>query len=107
MSHITDIILVTMIDDRDKDSELNANKLSRFLFDNYNETPLVHVPRGISRRGMQCDVFISTVNYLDIDRFMRLFYSIEWGWPNQLQLMIKDEHDDLFTVHNYKSQLVV
>lgn len=107
MSYVTDIILVTMIEDKDEGDHLNADKLSQFLCDNYKGTTLVHIPRNIGRRGLQCDVFVAAVNHLDMDEFMRLFYSIEWQWPDYLQLMLKEEHDKLFIVHNYKSRFLV
>ena len=52
-------------------------------------------------------MFVTAVNYLDIDEFMRLFYDIEWQYPDCLQLMLKEERDELFTVHNYKSRFLV
>jgi len=107
MSYVTDIILVTMIDDKHECGKLNADTLSQFLCDNYRSTTLVHIPRNIGRRGLQCDVFVAAVNYLDTDEFMRLFYAIEWQYPNHLQLMLKEEHDDIFTVYNYKSRFLV
>jgi len=107
MSCVTDIILVTMIEDKHECGKLNADTLSQFLIDNHRGTSLVHIPRNIGRRGLQCDVFVTAVNYLDIDEFMRLFYGIEWQYPDFLQLMIKSEYDKIFTVHNYKSRFLV
>ena len=112
MSYVTDIILVTMIDDgmRITDNgggKHNVAELNAFLFNNYNGTMLIQVQEHTNKRSMQCDVFISAVNHLDIDEFMRVFYGIEWEYPDNLQLMIKEERDNLFTVHNYKSRFLI
>ncbi len=51
---------------------------------------------------MQCDIFTAAITYLNIPDFLKYFYSIEWEIPECVQLMLKDEHDDRFTVYRPK-----
>ena len=106
MSHVTDIILSTMLGDGDA-KELrypNAGMLSEYLKKNYDGYELVKVD-GLAGGGkaMQCDLFIAAINHLNIPQFLEAFFSIEWEAPEYVQLMLKDEHDDRFTVYTPKT----
>lgn len=104
MSHVADIILVTAIDDgaqRDEEHP-NADLLSKWLQENKGQDwlKLVKVDQHAGgNKAIQCDIFLAAINYLDIDGFVAAFRSIRWHMPECAQLMIKDEHDDLFTVY--------
>lgn len=106
MSSVTDIILVTGIDDgaiRDA-AQPNADKLNawlnEFMVCPVNGGALVKVDRlARGDKAMQCDVFITAINYLDHEEFLAAFHAIQWASPECVQLMMKGEHDDLFTVY--------
>jgi hypothetical protein len=54
---------------------------------------------AVGTKAMQCDVFLTAINYLDIEAFVEVFRGIPWNVPECVQLLIKDEHDELFTVY--------
>lgn len=102
MSHVTDIVLLTAIDDGGHDDEHpNVDRLEDWLKREYSpHVRLVKVDQhAIGTKAMQCDVFITAINYLNIEGFVEAFRAIPWGMPDCVQLLIKDEHDERFTVH--------
>ena len=100
MSVITDIILLTFIRDSETHGgRLNAEKLSEYLCENYRSKGLVQVDGYAGgNRAMQCDVFITAVNYLDHDEFIEIFNSIKWEYPESVQLLLKCEDCDAFEI---------
>jgi hypothetical protein len=100
MSVITDIILLTFIRDREANGgRLNAEKLSEYLSENYRSNGFVQVDGYAGgNRAMQCNVFITAVNYLDHDEFIEVFNSIEWEYPESVQLLLKCEDCDTFEI---------
>jgi len=103
MSHVADIILITMIEDGadTEDGHPNADKLNDYLKENHNGANLVMVDGYAGgNKHMQCDVFMAAINYLNIKDFVKSFQGIDWEYPEGSQLLIKDEHDDKFTVYN-------
>ncbi len=102
MSHVTDIIFTTAIEDGAEIdySHPNTDKLSAYLEKKHNGATLVKVDgHAGGRKAMQCDVFMAAINYMDIDAFVEWFNGIEWEYPESVQLLIKDECDDLFAVY--------
>jgi hypothetical protein len=106
MSTITDIILVTAIDDggQFEDDHPNAEKLSQWLRDDHESSNVgltIMPSRPIENgRAIQCDIFLAAVNHLHTEAFIAAFRAIEWQHPDCVQLMLKGEHDDLFTVYH-------
>lgn len=107
MSHVADIILTTPIEDggkKDGDSP-NVDVLINYLRVEYHleerpKSPLEKVDgHAGGDKAMQCDVFIGAINYLDINGFIEVFKSIKWEYPEDIQLLIKDEHDDKFKLY--------
>lgn len=104
MSHITDVILVTALGDGDSGENEerenpNVDRLNLWLAAqplNAGLGLLVKVNECTRGKALQCDVFVTAFNYLDIDKFVALFRSIPWEFPEQAQLMLKDENDDVF-----------
>ena len=98
MSHVTDIILITMIYDGGTcvDDYPNAR---RFASDCniWLEKVDDHLPA--SSKAFQADLFIAAINYLDIDNMITRFNAIKWEHPECVQLLLKDEHEDVFTVY--------
>jgi len=97
MSHVTDIILSTAINDgaEREDEHPNTDKLSLCA-----GWELVKVDdKAGGGKAMQCDLFIAAINALPISDFLETFYQIEWEYPEKAQLMLKDEHDDVFTIY--------
>ena len=102
MSHVTDIILATMIDDgAERDGEHpNADRLNAYLIENHGGWLLEKVDdRAGGGKAMQCDLFIAAINHLNIPEFLKAFHEIEWEAPEYIQLMLKDEHDERFKIY--------
>jgi hypothetical protein len=105
MSSVTDIILSTTIEDgaTEEETHPNADVLSNWLVTNY-KGGLVKVDQlAGGNKAMQRDVFLAAINYLDHEAFLALFHSVNWEWPEDVQLLLKGEHDDVFTVHTPSS----
>lgn len=102
MSHVTDIILSTTIDDG---AELegehpNTDQLNMYLNENHNGCSLVKADdKAGGGKAMQCDLFIAAINHLNIPDFLERFYQIAWEYPESVQLMLKDEHEDIFRIY--------
>lgn len=105
MSNVTDILLITAINDggyggADDDSP-NAEELSVFLVIQYGSKCVLrrldHLAGG--NRRMQADVFGVSVNYCDTEAVIEKFRSIAWEYPERAQLLVKEEDDDRFTVY--------
>jgi hypothetical protein len=101
MSVVTDIILVTGIDDgaEREDEHPNADRLSAYLEREHGGRGLAKVDQHAGgRKAMQCDVFMAAVNFLDKDAFLAWFHAIEWHDPEQVQLMLKGEQEERLTI---------
>lgn len=104
MSHVTDIILVTGIEDgaKHQNEHPNADYVSEYLEKEHNcKLNKVDQYAGGGKK-VQCDVFMAAINYLNIPLFVEHFYSVKWSYPELVQLMIKDEHDEKFTIYEPK-----
>jgi hypothetical protein len=102
MSHVTDIILSTMLGDGENREEKhpNVDQLNKYLSENYGGWYLVKVDeKAGGGKSMQCDLFIAAINHLNIPEFLDVFYKIEWEGPEYVQLFLKDEHDERFTTY--------
>lgn len=99
MSHVTDIILI--------DSGLNYSKyfkeIERWLEEHHHWCSLRQLnEKAGGNKVMQCDVFMGAFNHMDIEAFIEYFNSVEWNDREGIQLLIKDEHDDEFTMWGFK-----
>ena len=48
---------------------------------------------------MQCDVYMAAINYLNKSEFINYFHSLKWQSLDSVQLMLKDERENKFTVY--------
>ncbi len=105
VSHITDIILTTAIDDGASQDGMHPNVdiLNHYLQVNHGSGVLVQVDgRAGGGKAMQCDVFMAALNHLDMPSLLRVFYGIQWEYPESVQLLLKDEHCVKFMVYTPK-----
>lgn len=103
MSHVADILLLTMLEDGGSKSVKecpNADALSDWLAEHYNGCRLVQFD-GLAggNKAMQANVFGTAINYCDIPALVAAFRAIKWEYPESAQLLVKDEHDDTFTMY--------
>ena len=94
MSEVTDIILITFIGDgAEKDGEHpNADIL-------WTRLKKVDDLAG-GNKCMQCDVFMAAENHLDQQAFLKRFHAVKWESPERVQLLLKGEHDERFTLYH-------
>ncbi len=62
------------------------------------------LPRGWygGDKMLEVNIGIGAFNYFDVDGFKRHLEKIEWQRPEQVQLFIQDQHEDLFSVWTLK-----
>jgi hypothetical protein len=92
MSHVTDIVLLTFLDDS------GVAKLNEWLKN--NRWPELKEISGYAggNKAMQCEIWTAAINNFDIDDFVCASKSIDWEYPESVQLLIKGEHDDAFLI---------
>ncbi len=104
MSHITNIILITVIDDgaQQDDEHPNVDILNTFFQKNgHGKGIKINQVDGYAGGGkaMGCDVFMAAINHLNMAEFLKAFYAIQWEAPEYVQLLLKDEHDERFSIY--------
>ena len=102
MSNVTDIILIAMIDDgiSDNSNKPNADIINTYIKKNFHGCELVKVdPYAGDKKSMQCDIFMCAVNGLDTEELIEIFNSIHWQQPGCVQLMLKEQQEDAFSIH--------
>jgi len=55
-----------------------------------------------SEKAMQANVYGGAFNFLKIDPFIEAVMNAKWNTPESVQLMIKDEEENWFTLHENK-----
>jgi hypothetical protein len=106
VSVVTDIILVTAIEDGGFDGQHpNVDKMNEWFQARYRGARLVKVDQhGGGNKAMQCDVFMGAINFLDVDALLAAFKAIEWQQHESVQLMLKQEHEERFTAYQMDSR---
>ena len=104
MNSVTDIILITMINDggsdQDKSRTPNADIISNHIKQIHPLYGLIKVdPYAEEKQSMQCDIFMCATGVLDTAGLIELFNHIKWQDPDAVQLMLKQGHDDAFSIH--------
>lgn len=94
MSWVTAVMVTASIMDDDKLEHLSAFREMNEISEAFGGTKHPQVP-----------VYAAGFNYLDIRKFIEHVRSISWERPDRVQIFIKDEEDDVFTVHTLTSDL--
>jgi hypothetical protein len=106
MSWVTDVLLTVNLEER-FDDDYNALESCEAL-DKINawlETRELgkldelssHVLSG--GKAMQCHLYGGAFNFMKVDEFITLVLSQTWKQPESVMLLIKDEEQNVFTVH--------
>lgn len=107
MSRITDIILLTGMDDGGgEDEHPNVDRLNAALHheqgydDASKDWPLVQVNPHAGGTKVFCrDVFMAAINHLHTEEFLAAWRAIPWEDPYMVQLLIREEGEEKFTVY--------
>jgi len=97
MSVVTDIILITCCDERGE----GLKKLQQWLKENFHNIQMAEIDEYASgNKAMQCGVFACAINHFDTDSFTTKFREVEneFEEPECVQLLIKEENEDRFTI---------
>jgi hypothetical protein len=100
MSTITNIMLITecMCDPK------RIETINTYLKHEYGHG-LVQVDDYVGakdRKAFEADVYMAAYNVFDTKGFLKCFYSIKWEYPECIQLLIKLQDDDKFTIYTTK-----
>jgi hypothetical protein len=104
MSSVTNVILLTMcgeLRDEYNPTPILTN-LNNWLAENHygalDNGPLVVVNHlGGGFKCITSDIAIGAFNYFDVEEFVQQVLSQDWQSPKCVQLMIKDENDELWS----------
>ncbi len=112
MSIVTNLILTTSPGDGgSEDEHPNVDKLNAWLCKAHGPAEtLKQVDQcGGGNRALECDVFVGAVSYLDWAELIAAFKGIPWESSDCVQLMLKGQEDDRFTIYqlNYEGMVLV
>jgi hypothetical protein len=100
MSHVASVMLITSgIEHNYREGGWLVDKLNHYLVEKHDRSLKQVDQYAGGDKGFQARVYMAGINYLDIPEFVDLFCSIPWELPFMATLLIRDEHDDTFTVY--------
>jgi protein associated with RNAse G/E len=99
MSVVTNLILHIGIledeEDRIKDvNEFWEDGIGLVSFDSSD------LPRGWygGTKMLEANLYVGAFNYLDLDEFITHLEKIRWEYPEEVQVIVKEQEDDLFRI---------
>ncbi len=103
MSHVTDLVVFCSILEEPEEHPAAIRELDAEV--NNQETVGGHRARWFERvdeyaggnKVLQSRIFMSAVNYLDVERFVRAFLEASWCEPHSALLIYQDENDKWFS----------
>lgn len=111
MSHVTDIILMCSLAEETADGPGTTDgptpaieKLNAWLKES-GRPPLVRLDSAAGGNKAFQGIFAAAAfNDLDIPEFRSAVASVEWESPDSVQIAIKDEHEETFSVYQLKDE---
>lgn len=100
MSSVTDVILtLSLMEERDEDDALPAvDRLNEYLLSRkIGKLERVDGSAG-GRKVFQAVVLLGAFNHLNLEDLIRAIAVQEWVERDDVQLFVKGEHDDTFTI---------
>jgi hypothetical protein len=106
MSWVTDILLIFTLQEIYSEEDLEEQDLpalqniNSWLKEN-NQTTLdnLAIHTVSSAKSMQSCIHGGAFNYLKVHEFIEIVKSQEWLYPQGVQLLIKEEQDEIFTMY--------
>lgn len=99
MSVVTNLILHIGISE---DEEERIKDVNKFFEDKNGLVSLddSKIPRGWygGSKMLECNLYIGAFNYLDLDEFIKHCKNIKWEYPDEIQIIVKEQEDDLFRI---------
>jgi hypothetical protein len=99
VSSVTDIILILGCGEEKADR--NTRSLNSWLREHsHSPAELTKVDdHVIGGKAFQAEMYIAAVNYMDKDEFLAEFKGYDWEMSQEVQLWIKEEHEDRFRIY--------
>lgn len=97
MSRVANVILTAALEVEDT-SVAAINAYLRSRYGTHVELKNVREHAGGGKK-MECDVFLVAINNLDMPELLVEFHGMGWEWPEQVQLMIKGQEEEFFSIH--------
>ena len=89
MSTVTNVIILGGVD------ETGPTQLTDF--------PFIQVDGlTVGSKAMEANVWIGAFNYLDIVNFIDALNKVKWDYPEEVQLLIKEQEDEKFSQLDFK-----
>lgn len=108
MSQITDVMLsfspLERQERRGDEWEFSVILRINEWLDQTGYRQLLSIADGAGSKAFQAQLYIAGLNYLDLDKFLRAFEQIEWGFPSDVQLFVKEENDSAFRLYRFAGQ---
>lgn len=110
MSWVTNAILCLSIKNGDEVTEAQINafadKPSICKGQKFVSCDSPSLPRGWygGSKMLECDIYIAAFNYMDVAGWIAHLRSLPWPQPNQVQLFLREQDDDIFTERLQKNQ---
>lgn len=107
MSVVTNVILyIDPLEDGDPDEGIMPKPIkaiNEWLEDHGKGSfgfipPAAHCVGG--HKALEVDLFLGAFNHLPLDKFLEAVFSQNWEYPANVQVFVKEQEDDKFTVYD-------
>ena len=71
-----------------------------FDFERDDDQPYSHTPWYGGSKYLEAELYCGSLNFLDLDQFIKFIKSLEWPDNSIIQLMVKEQEDDMFKLIN-------
>lgn len=100
MSHVCNVVLLFGCGERNAHDRLPSLEYINLWLAERDMGQLHEVSdHGTNNKSMECYVAIGAFNYLETDEFVEMVMDAPWRFPDNVQLLVKDEQADEFTEH--------
>lgn len=109
MSYVTNVVLLFSLMEYDTETAgvrqyPIVQMLNKSAVDGMHSGALVRVSQyGAGIKVMEAVVYVGAFNFLDVDAFKRAVWALPWEEPESVQLLIKDQDDERFTLFDRSS----
>lgn len=98
MSHVTDILVLASCLDEPGETATDGAIAN---LNAYLRSDLVRLDEMAGgSKAMQATVWAGAYNYLNIEEFLAKVWEQKWELAADVQVLLKDEHDDRWTLHS-------
>lgn len=112
MSYVTNVILTFGPEwaTEDEQAKSNMQKINDWLCENNCGAfrfPLGAIDAAVGgTKSLDCEIFVGAFNYLNVEGFADLVFSLSWEWPDEVQILVKNQDADLFSSLTTRSRVL-